>query len=81
MKPTYGFFSFTEITDPAEVDHLSSICQPARPHGATSSFHQVFQQFDHQPHALAYPSRQQGEELDFGRLDAVGFHRTQESQA
>jgi flagellar biogenesis protein FliO len=73
--------TLTEITDPAEVDRLSSICQPVRPHGASSSFSQVFQQFDNQPHALAYPSRQQGEELDFGRLDAVGSHRTQESQA
>jgi flagellar biogenesis protein FliO len=78
---TASVTTLTEITDPAEVDRLTGVCQQMRPHGASASFRQVFQQFEHQPHALAYPSRQQGEDLDFGRLDAAGFRRTQESHA
>ncbi|HEV3136720.1 MAG TPA: flagellar biosynthetic protein FliO, partial [Pirellulales bacterium] len=74
-----GVTTLTEITDPAEVERLTGLCQQGRP--ASASFRQVFQQFDQQPHALDFPSRQQGEELDFGRLDAAGFHRTQESHA
>jgi flagellar protein FliO/FliZ len=76
-----GVETLTEITDPVEVDRLAVICQQMRPHSVTSSFRQVFQQFDSQPRALDYPSRQQGEELDFGHLDAVGFRRKQDSQA
>jgi flagellar biogenesis protein FliO len=76
-----GVETLTEIADPVEVDRLSGICQQVHPHSVTASFRQVFQQFDHQPPELDDPSRQQREELDFGHLDAVGFHRTQESHA
>jgi flagellar biogenesis protein FliO len=75
-----GVETLTEITDPLEVDRLSGICQQMRPHGVTASFRQVFQQFENDPPALDFPSRQQHDEPDFGTL-AAARHRSQELRA
>ncbi len=67
-SPT-GVETLTEITDPAEVDHLRSICQPEAAHGVTSSFRHVFGQFEPRSHGLEYPLQPAGDEADFEHLN------------
>ena len=67
-SPT-GVETLTEITDPAEVEHLRSICQPEAAHGATSSFRHVFGQFGPRSHGLEYPLQPAGDEADFEHLN------------
>jgi flagellar biogenesis protein FliO len=40
-----GAETLSEITEPAEVDRLSGICQQVYAHSATNAFRQVFRQF------------------------------------
>jgi flagellar biogenesis protein FliO len=40
-----GAETLSEITEPAEVDRLSGICQQIHAHSATNAFRQVFRQF------------------------------------
>jgi flagellar biogenesis protein FliO len=41
--------TLTEITDPAEVDRLSGLCQQTKPGSVTSSFHQVLSEASQPP--------------------------------
>ncbi|MGE0606135.1 MAG: FliO/MopB family protein [Pirellulales bacterium] len=45
----HGVQTLTEITDPVEVDRLSSACREAQPGSASSAFRQVFQQLSKEP--------------------------------
>ncbi len=45
----HGVETLTEITDPVEVDRLTSACREARPDSAAASFRQVFQQMAKEP--------------------------------
>jgi flagellar biogenesis protein FliO len=41
--------TLTEITDPAEVDHLVGLCQQSRPSSVTASFQDVLKHYENEP--------------------------------
>lgn len=48
FTPT-GPITLTEVTDPAEVDRLTGMCQQSDPHSTTKTFDKIFQQFSKEP--------------------------------
>jgi flagellar biogenesis protein FliO len=44
-----GAETLTEITDPAEVERLTGLCQQSRPNSATASFRNLFSHFAAEP--------------------------------
>ncbi|HEY2148815.1 MAG TPA: flagellar biosynthetic protein FliO [Pirellulales bacterium] len=60
-----GAETLSEITEPAEVDRLSGICQQIHAHSATNAFRQVFRQFaeDRSPLRRSSTRRTVGESL------------------
>ncbi len=59
--------TLTEITEPAEVDRITGLCQQARPNSATASFRNLFAQFSGEGRADEASAPRRGL-LGFGRL-------------
>jgi flagellar biogenesis protein FliO len=67
-----GVETLTEITDPAEVDRLHSVCQPPSPGG---SLRHWLGHFTGSARSSEYLTREEAEALDFRHLDTPGQHR------
>jgi flagellar biogenesis protein FliO len=67
-----GVETLTEISDPAEVDRLHSICQPPSPGG---SLRHWLGHFTGSARSSEYLTRAEAEALDFRHLDTPGQHR------
>ncbi len=75
-----GVETLSEITDPVEVDRLAGICQQVNPNSASSSFRNVFRQFEKPPRPSDFLPGRPEDDLDFDGLDVAGRSRTQESR-
>ena len=67
-----GVEALTEITDPAEVDRLHSVCQPPSPGGSLRGW---LGHFTGSTRSLEYLTREEAAALDFRHLDTPGQHR------
>ncbi len=68
-----GTQTLTEISDPAEVDRLHSICQPPSPGGGP--WRQFFGHFTGESRSAGYDTRDEAHPIDFGHLETGGQHR------
>ncbi len=76
-----GVETLSEITDPVEVDRLAGICRQMNPNSVSSSFRNVFRQFEKPPRGLDFLPGRPADDLGFDHLDIAGRSRTQESHA
>jgi flagellar protein FliO/FliZ len=70
VTPT-GAETLTEITDPAEVERLSGLCQMSQPGSITDTFRQVLSQFEKEP----APGGFVGESAGSGAAEAASGSR------
>jgi flagellar biogenesis protein FliO len=61
-----GAETLTEITDPQEVDRLSSLCQTNHPGSITETFRQVLSQFEREPAPAGFVGAASQDETDSG---------------
>lgn len=73
-----GPATITEVTDPAEVDRLTGLCQQFSPHSTTKAFEQVFQQFSSEPAGDTFIG---GEPLPLSLSAAATAYRSQRGTA
>ena len=64
--------TLTEITDPTEVERLTSLAQGRR--AVAGSFREAYEQFADPPHQPRYFTERQAEEVSFASLDAETTH-------